>query len=170
MCRKNNKICANFEPMKYIIRALKYFVQLLVMLALFITVLVLLHVIDADLNTMFTGGISSIWKIAAIVAAFAAIYPRFGYTSRRIYLNGSFEELMPLIRKEMEERGYRLEETEGENMKWRLVSPVARFTRMWEDRITMTRTMNGWAVEGSSKDVIRLVNGFMVNDRDQEDE
>ena len=156
--------------MKYLVRSLKYFVQLIVMLALFITVLVLLGFIDADINRMFVGGASSVWKIAGIVAVFAAVYPRFGYTSRRIFAAGDFAEASPSVMQEMAERGYVLEKTEGEDMSFRLKSPVAKATRLWEDRICMSRTMNGWEIEGPSKDVIRIVNGFAAKARDPEDE
>lgn len=155
--------------MKYLIRSLKYFAQLLIMLALFIFVLVLFHLVGPDINTIFVGGMSSVWKIIGIVAAFAAVYPRFGYARRRIYVNGSFDEALPFIKDEMTQRGYLLEKTEGEDLSFRLTSHVARCARMWEDRITMTRTMNGWEIEGISKDVIRIVNGFNAKTRDQED-
>lgn len=156
--------------MKYLVRSLKYFVQLIIMLALFLVILVLLKVIDADIDTMFVGGVSSLWKIAGIVAVFAAIYPRFGYASRRIFLAGDFSEASPAVKEEMSVRGYVLEKTEGENMTFRIKSHVARFTRFWEDRITMTRTMNGWEIEGPAKDVSHIVSGFAAKAQDQADD
>ncbi len=154
--------------MKYLIRSIKYFFQLIIVLTLFIVVLSLLHLVESDPAKIFVNGYDSLWQIAAIVAVFAAIYPKFGYTSRRIYMNGSFDQIFPILEKDMQERGYRLERRTGEDLSWRLRSTVYRVSRFWEDRITMTRTLNGWTLEGPSKDVMKIVNSF--NSRFAEDE
>lgn len=154
--------------MKYLIRSLKYFAELVIVLTVFILVLMLLKVVEPDINTMFVNGARSLWTIAGLLAVFAAIYPRFGYTSRRIYLTGSFDEILPEVKEKMTERGYVLEKTDGENLVFRLTSVVARITRMAEDRITFTREMNGFTIEGPSKDVIRIYNGFEFPESEQE--
>ncbi|MCQ2170167.1 MAG: hypothetical protein MJY48_01225 [Bacteroidales bacterium] len=154
--------------MKYLIRSIKYFFQLIIALTLFIVVLSLLHLVDSDPSKIFVNGLDSFWQIAAFVAVFSAIYPRFGYASRRIYVNGSFDQIFPIVEQEMIKRGYKLEKRTGEDLCFRLRSTVARFSRMWEDRITMTRTLNGWSLEGPGKDVIRIANGF--NSLPSEDE
>lgn len=154
--------------MRYLIRSVKYFFQLIIVLTLFIVILALLHVVESDPSRIFVNGLDSLWQIALIVAVFAAIYPKFGYTSRRIYMNGSFEQIFPSLEEEMQNRGYRLENREGENLTFRMRSAVARISRLGEDRITMTRTLNGWSLEGPGKDVIRVVNG--INSRFQEGE
>ena len=45
-------------------------------------------------------------------------------------------------------------------MTFRLRSPLNRLTRMFEDRITMTRELPGFMLEGPSKDVTRLIYGL----------
>lgn len=154
--------------MKYLIRSIKYFFQLIIVLTLFIVVLSMLKLVESDPAKIFVNGYDSLWQIAAIVAVFAAIYPKFGYASRRIYINGDFDQIFPIVEEEMQERGYRLENRTGEDLNWRLRSTVARISRLWEDRITMTRTLNGWTLEGPGKDVMRIVNSF--NSRPAEDE
>lgn len=154
--------------MKYLIRSIKYFFQLIIVLTLFIVVLSMLKLVESDPAKIFVNGYDSLWQIAAIVAVFAAIYPKFGYTSRRIYINGSFDQVFPIVEEEMQNRGYRLERRTGEDLSWRLRSTVYRVSRFWEDRITMTRTLNGWTLEGPGKDVMKIVNGF--NSRSAEDE
>ena len=35
-----------------------------------------------------------------------------------------------------------------------------RLLRLWEDRITVTRFVSGYELEGSGKDVVRLINAL----------
>ena len=70
--------------MKYIVRALKYFVYLSLLLVLFIVVLSLFGMVGNNVDEIFKGGADSIWKIVAIVAVFSAIYPAVGYGRRRL--------------------------------------------------------------------------------------
>ena len=58
--------------MKYIIRALKYFCYLIVLLAVIILALVLTGFVEADLSKMFVNGYDSLWQIALIMLFFAA--------------------------------------------------------------------------------------------------
>ena len=60
----------------------------------------------------------------------------------------------------MENRGYRLESENGENMTFRNRSILNRITRMMEDRITFTRTLGGFELEGLRKDTIRVIYGL----------
>ena len=60
----------------------------------------------------------------------------------------------------MENRGYRLESENGENMTFRNRSLLNRITRMMEDRITFTRTLGGFELEGLRKDTIRVIYGL----------
>lgn len=150
--------------MRYLIRALKYFVQLALLLALFMYILVLLRLTDGNIDTMFVNGRQSVWQIALLLLVFALIYPKVGYCTRNVRIPGEYGQIAPEVRKKMEMRGYRLEKEEGENMSWRLTSAVGRIARMGEDRITMTRTMDGFAVEGHSKDVVRVLNALALED------
>ncbi|MBQ6556856.1 MAG: hypothetical protein IJL86_04860, partial [Bacteroidales bacterium] len=65
--------------MRYFIRSVKYFVQLMVILTLIIVILVVAKVVDSDISKIFVNGYDSLWQIALLMAAFAAIYPRLGY-------------------------------------------------------------------------------------------
>ena len=75
--------------MKYIIRALKYFCYLVVLLAVIILALVLTGFVEADLSKMFVNGYDSLWQIALIMLFFALLYPRFGFSKRTAHLYGS---------------------------------------------------------------------------------
>ena len=74
--------------MKYFVRAVKYFIYLLVILSLVIAILVVSGLVDGDLSTMFVNGYDSYWQIALIAAALAALYPRMGYCTRTAHVYG----------------------------------------------------------------------------------
>ena len=150
----------NFVIMKYLIRALKQFVYLTVFLCLILFILVKAGLAQADISEMFVNGYDSIWQIALIIAAFAAVYPRLGYSSREVHAYGSDEELRPGLREVMEDRGYRLEKEDGETVCFVKRAPLTRLIKMWEDRITVTRTATGFSVEGLTKDVVRIVSAL----------
>ena len=146
--------------MKYLIRAVKYFITLAIFLAVFLFALVILKVVDADPQMMFRNGLDSIWQIAVLLAVFSAIYPRFGYTSRDAIIPGEPAGVAADVREFMRNRGYVLEKQDGDDMSFILASGVSRFFRLYEDRITMTRCLSGYTVEGATKDVAKIVNGL----------
>ncbi|MCR4824850.1 MAG: hypothetical protein K5849_05790 [Bacteroidales bacterium] len=146
--------------MKYIVRSLKYFCYLLVLLTLIILALVLTGFVEADLSKMFVNGYDSLWQIALVMLFFALIYPRFGFSSRTAHLYGSPEELRPDIMKAMEGLGYRLEsETDGSYSFLRR-SALSRALKMWEDRITVSPSGSGLEIEGLTRDLSRVVSAL----------
>ena len=149
--------------MKYIVRSLKYFLYLTVILTLVLFVLVKLGIADGNLGTMFVNGYDSFWQIALIIAAFAAIYPRFGYTRRNVPAPGGQDETFPTLEETMRARGYVLDpgtaKTSPESdVSWRFrrVSVLARILKIWEDTVTVTKTLSGYELEGLTKDVTRI--------------
>lgn len=147
--------------MKYLKRAAKYFVYLLVILFLIITALVAFKVVDADIRTMFVNGYDSLWQIALIMAALAAVYPRFGFSSRSVMIPGSNEEILPTVKEVMDNHGYKLtgQDADG-NLKFRKRAPLTRMFKMGEDTLTFTRTGTGYQIEGITKDLVRIVSSL----------
>ena len=143
--------------MKYIVRAVKYFIYICVLVTIILSVLVLAHFVSSDINVMFKEGWKSVAKIALVFAGIAAIYPLFGYRKLLAGVLGELGGLHDGVVKCMEERGYRLESEDGETMKFRSRSVLNRIFRVWEDRITITKTLGGFEVEGLSRDVARIV-------------
>lgn len=143
--------------MKYFIRSIKYFLYLTVILVVVLYALVALKLANGDIQSMFRNGYDSLWQIAGILAIFAAVYPKFGYSTRKAIVPGAYSEIRDSVLSVMESRGYRLEKEEGENMTFRLRSPLYRITRVGEDRIMLTRDVSGFEVEGLTKDVVRLI-------------
>ena len=146
--------------MRYFIRAVKYFVQLLVILALVIAILIVAKVVDSDISQIFVNGYDSLWQIALLMAVFAAIYPKFGYASRQAIVPGSDEETMPVLERVMESYGYKREERTDGVLAFRKAHIPDRVMRLWEDRITVTRFVSGYELEGANKDVVRIVNAL----------
>ena len=92
--------------MKYIVRAVKYFFYLLILLALVVAVLVLSGLVEGDLGTMFVNGYDSYWQMALVAAALAAIYPRLGYSTHRAHIYGEPADVEDTIQHVMSVRGY----------------------------------------------------------------
>lgn len=151
--------------MTYLRRAIKSFFYYCILLTVILTALVLLHVTEANVQTLFRGGWTSVGEILLIFAIVSAIYPRFGYTTKEAILpegqaavgeSGEREVLIEV----MQNRGYKLEEEGDAVWKFRLRNTVNRLSRMAEDRITITRTTSGFSLEGLTKDVVRLVHAI----------
>lgn len=155
--------------MKYFVRSIKYFFYLLLILALVILVLIAGKFVEADLSTMFVNGYDSMWQMALVMALFALVYPKFGFSSRRAVVPGSSEELKPAVMKVMDLNGYRLEKQEGEDFTFIRRSGFSRALKMWEDRISFTRTVNGYDIEGLTRDLPRIISGLEAS-RFQADE
>lgn len=159
--------------MKYLVRSVKYFFYLAIVLTLVIAALMYFKIVEADIESVFRDGYASLWKIAGIIAVFAAVYPKVGFGKYRAVVSGSHEDLRESIAAFMQGRGYVLEAEEGQKgeeiMKFRLRSPLYRLTRMAEDRVTLCKTMSGYEFEGPTKDVVRLVNGLERYLRTNED-
>ncbi len=146
--------------MKYIVRALKYFVHLTVLLALLIVILALMGLVPGDIDRIFINGTQSIGQMALIVALFAIVYPRLGYTTRNVYIKGSSEEIEPRLDGFMRSRHYVLVKKDEDKLLYRKASVPERILKMGEDTVTFTRVINGYALEGSTKDVVRLDTGL----------
>lgn len=143
--------------MKYLVRSVKYFLYLTIILVLVVFVLVQFNIVDADLSTMFVNGYDSYWQMALMLAVFASLYPKWGFSTRKAYINGSFEELKDGIVEVMENHGYVLESNEGEDMTFRKRSGLSKALKVWEDRISFSREIAGYRLEGLTRDLPRLI-------------
>ena len=152
--------------MKHLVRAVKYFISICFLAALVITVLVLLGYVSSDVDVMFTQGWKSIGYIALMFAAVSAVYPFFGYKKRLAKVLGDFDTLRPGVLSFMEGHGYVLESEDEQTMAFRSKSVLNRIFRVWEDRITIEKTLGGFEVEGLTRDVTRIVYGLEYSLRD----
>ncbi|MBO4465516.1 MAG: hypothetical protein J5748_02420 [Bacteroidales bacterium] len=147
--------------MKYLIRSLKYFLHLTILLVIFVAAIYLITAKGAPLESMFRNGYNSLWSMLLIVAVFAAAYPKVGYGKRRIRAKGSTEEILPKIEAHMNARGYVLVSRDAEdNLVFRQASFINRLFKMFEDKVYFTRALSGYEMEGRLKDIVRLDTAF----------
>ena len=79
--------------LKYIVRAVKYFFYFTILLIIIMTVLVLAHVLDGNISTMFRNGYDSLWQIALMFAAISSVYPIFGFVKKEALIPGEYAEV-----------------------------------------------------------------------------
>lgn len=142
--------------MKHLIRSIKYFFYFAFLTTLIICALVLTGLADGDIDTMFRGGSSAIWKMALFFVAIAAVYPKVGFITRRICIDRSWSETRNEVIGFMKERRYDLESEEDGTVTFRQRGTADRLRRMYEDRVTITVKDDGLEMEGLRKDVFRL--------------
>lgn len=147
--------------MKYILRAAAYFLKMTVILVIIIFALAKLKFVNADLGTMFVNGYDSLWQIAAILAVFSAIYPKMGYSRREARALGDPAGAEPALKEVMENHGYKFDSEDPENgMLFVKRSPLQRALAIWEDGVTVKKTLAGYEFEGSTKIIVRLVSAL----------
>ena len=151
--------------MRYLVRSVKYFLRMGLILALVIGVLMAAGFVDSDISRVFVNGYDSLWQIALLLAVFSAIYPKMGYAKRPALLPGSDEEIGPVLQQVMEAHGYEREDRTDGVLSFRKRSAGDRLTRLWEDRITAERIVSGYELEGIGRDVIRLCNALREKTR-----
>ncbi len=143
--------------MRYLSRALKYFIYLAAIFFLIIGALVALKFVPADWNEIFRNGVDSLWQIAIGGAIFSLFYPRFGYMTRVIPVFGPLDDSAGTIIKGMEARGYVQEpRRDPARMVFHKEFLLARIVRLGEDRITFSTDIRGITVEGPTRDVLRI--------------
>ncbi len=146
--------------MRYTIRAVKYFLSMAVIVSLILLGLTYYATGGFDISQSLENGWTSAIYIALILAVFSAVYPKFGYRERPLDIRGEREDIARVIREYMDGRGYRLESDTDGLLTFRNGSPLVRFFRVWEDRITFTPTRSGYTIEGLNRDIVRMISGI----------
>lgn len=146
--------------MKYFVRAVKYFFYFAFITTAIILALVLIGAVEGDINAIFDGGYSSLWKIAAFFALVAAVYPKVGFIRRDIPSGRSWDEIKAEATEYLRERRYILESKSDDSIAFRCRSTASRLVKMNEDRIIITYSPEGCEMEGLRKDVLRLATGL----------
>ena len=149
-----------FHAMKYFIRAVKYFFYFAFLTAAIIFALVFIGAVEGNIETIFEGGYSAIWKIAVFFAVIAAVYPKFGFVSRKLMTSADWETVKGTAAGYFQEKGFRVESKGADHISFRRRSPAGRLAKMCEDRITLTRTDEGYMLEGLRKEVFLYATGL----------
>ena len=123
---------------------------------------------DPNIENNFEGGYNALWKMAIFFAAVAAVYPKLGFINRKLYISPE-ADITPEAINFMRERRYELESQTEDTLTFRLKGFGSRLIKMYEDRITLTRTAEGYYMEGLRKDVIRYASGLEYLFQNKED-
>ena len=145
--------------MKYLVRSIKYFFYFAFFTTLVLFALVFLNMADSNLESNFAGGSADFLKIGLFYAAVAAVYPKLAFINRKLYIDASADMQAELILFFQDYR-YVLESQTEDTMTFRIKGVGPRLIKMCEDRITITRTLDGYYMEGLRKDVLRLASGL----------
>ena len=142
--------------MKYFIRSVKYFFYFSFLTTAIILALVATGLASGDINELFEGGYNAIWKIAVFFILVAAVYPKLGFITRKVNVSKDLSQIREDVVTFMSERSYGLESETPESITFRFKGAMGRLTRMYEDRIALTKISDGYFLEGLRKDVLRL--------------
>ena len=146
--------------MRYFIRSVKYFFYFAFLTTAIILALVLIGAVEGNIETIFEGGYSAIWKIAVFFAVIAAVYPKFGFVTRKLDTKADWDTVRSAAISYFQEKPFKLETEGADSMAFRRRSPMGRLAKMCEDRITLTRTDEGYVLEGLRKEVFLYATGL----------
>ena len=146
--------------MTYIRRALKYFIQTCLLLAIILAILMASGMVSTDISIAFQHGWTSVWWILGLFAVMALVYPFFGYQKRMIRVKGDPALAKDGIAEALRGRGYVLGSDTDGVLKFHLTAPLNRAFRFWEDTITLTPVLEGWEAEGLSRDLVRVISSI----------
>lgn len=150
----------NFKAMKYLIRSVKYFFYFSILCFAIVVALVFIGAVEGNIDAIFKDGYNSLWKIAVFFAVVAAVYPKLGFISRGIPVDKDWNEIRDTVIEYFKDRRYDVESEDGDTITFRFRTIAGRLSKMYEDRITLTRTPEGYQMEGLRKDVLRLAVGM----------
>ena len=159
---------SNHYAMKYLIRSIKYFFYFALLTMLVLYILIFLGMADSNIENNFEGGYNAFWKMGLFFAAVAAVYPKLAFINRKLYIDPAVDIQAETVRY-FKDRRYILESQTDDTMTFRVDTMGTRLVKMYEDRITITRTADGYYMEGHRKDVLRLASSLEYKFQDKED-
>ena len=150
----------NNDAMKYFVRSVKYFIYFSLLCSFIVYALVLTGMASGDINEILEGGYIAIWKLAVFFALVAAVYPKFGFITRKIETDRSWDEVKSTAVEYLKAARYVVENESDDTITFRFSSMTGRLTKMFEDRITISRTGAGITMEGLRKEVFRMASAL----------
>ena len=146
--------------MKYIIRSIKYFFYFALLTTAIVFALIFIGAVNGDINDIFEGGYNALWKMGLFFAVVAAVYPKLGFIVRCVEAKQSWDEIKGISKEYFKNRRYKLESETDDTLTFIRRSTVERISRMYEDRITLSKTETGFKMEGLRKDVLLAASGL----------
>lgn len=155
--------------MKYLIRSVKYFFYFMILCMLFVTIVYYAteHKDGVTLQMLFTEG-GSIYKMLAMFAAFAVVYPAVGFQKKQLYISNFKENKREIVALFLN-ANFQIKEETQTTIVFIAKNPVIRLMRMYEDQITIDFSDNPVIIDGLRKDVLRFSRGIEYICRKNED-
>lgn len=147
--------------MKYLIRSVKYFFYFAILTTLIILALVLIGAVEGNIESIFEDGYSSLWKIAAFFIIVASVYPKFGFVRRQLETSEDWDTVKEKAKAYFDEKPFVVEYETEDCLTFRRRDVIGRLTKMCEDRIIVSRTDDGYFMEGLRKDVFLYSSGLL---------
>ncbi|MBR5834652.1 MAG: hypothetical protein IKY66_00645 [Bacteroidales bacterium] len=148
--------------MKYLIRAVKYFFYFAILTTAIVYALILIGAVEGGIENIFEDGYNSLYKIAIFFAIVAAVYPKFGFVTRKLETEADWDTVKVAAKAYFQEKPFKVESEGTDSISFRRRDPIGRLTKMCEDRITISRTENGYSMEGLRKDVFLYATGVEI--------
>jgi hypothetical protein len=145
---------SSFDFRKYAGRAIKYLIYLVIVFALVIGIFSLTSNQSFSFYNLFRPGTGI--QIVVFLVAMSLIYPLFGYSTKKVYLNKGYEEDKKTIVDIFLKNKYKIDCEGADFIRFRHTSLFIRTMRMFEDTITMDFSDNPIKLEGQRKDVYRI--------------
>ena len=140
-------------PLQYLLRAVKYFVKIVALVAAIYVVMDATDTLGIQQNELLgTKGI----VLAVALLLLSAAYPSYGFVSRTA--RASFVADREAIIRAFGHSGYGLERESSGEMVFRASGPLKRLWQLGDDRVTV-RPIDGFNVEvsGPRKEVVATV-------------
>lgn len=146
--------------MKYLIRSVKYFFYFAILTTVIITALIMIGAVEGGIENIFEDGYNSLWKIAAFFILVAAVYPKFGFVSRKLDTGADWETVKEKAADYFSSKPFKVVSETSDSITFRRRDMIGRLTKMCEDQISLIRTEEGYAMEGLRKDVYLYASGL----------
>lgn len=159
---------AGFNFSQYATRAVKYAIYLAVVFVLIVAIFSLTSSNGFDYKNLFRPGTG--YQLITFFVVISLIYPLFGYAKRKVYLNNGFENDREKIMEIFKNSKYSIASETPDFIVFKHNSPFLRLVRMYEDKITVSKTDNPITLEGLRKDVYRIARAIEWQVRDDRNE
>lgn len=157
---------------KRVVRSVKYFVKLVLLLAAIYGLLFLTGTSRISAEAFFPEVFSTYrgWAMIAALVLLAALYPSFGFVRRTV--RADFVQDRENILKAFAADGYTAVSVTGQRMVMRAASPVRRLTSMYDDTVTVIPGGEGIVIEGIRKEAVRAefrLKTYLENEKAHDD-
>ena len=138
---------------RYILRAVKYFIKLMILLAIIFALILWSKTTTLSPEGFFTKCFCFLkgQLFSVVIVVWCALYPKIEYVTRR--LNIDPEAHRGRIIEAMHAAGFTLSKEQNGEMIFRADSPFRRIMQLWEDEVTLTPDAEGFTLSGTRRNL-----------------